>query len=267
MPPRSSSCSRSNVKSALRKLASSSNSALMPVARGCELPQSGLDVRARARARSRRHPCQAHRVGRQSHARRHRGLDRGGSGVVFRRRREGWRATRIRECVFSARSLAREPRYRHYEGIRLDNGEETGAWLSHRIAAHELIYVKDALRCRRPPAPPRVLGRHPRGVPARGRHLPRLTTSTSRPRRPRHCGRRSASSSTRSSRAATGSRSPPAATSSNEPDAEPVIWTEAERAKGQAWGVKTVDRLPLLRHAADRRGPSSTRWAAGVAAP
>ena len=34
--------------------------------------------------------------------------------------------------------------YRQYEGIRLDSGEETGAWLSLTIAAHELIYVKDA---------------------------------------------------------------------------------------------------------------------------
>jgi len=24
------------------------------------------------------------------------------------------------------------------------------------------------------------------------------------------------------------------------PDHEPVVWTQAERAKGQAWGMKTV---------------------------
>ena len=63
--------------------------------------------------------------------------------------------------------------YRHYEGIVLDDGRETGAWLSLTIAAHELIYVERRPRRRRPPAPPRVLGRHARGVPARGGHLPR----------------------------------------------------------------------------------------------
>ena len=26
-----------------------------------------------------------------------------------------------------------------------------------------------------------------------------------------------------------------------DPDPEPTVWTEAERAKGQAWGVKTVE--------------------------
>ena len=30
-----------------------------------------------------------------------------------------------------------------------------------------------------------------------------------------------------------------------DPDAEPVLWTEAERARGQAWGVKTVESFHL----------------------
>ena len=34
--------------------------------------------------------------------------------------------------------------YRLYEAIRLEDGTETGAWLSLSIAAHELIYVADA---------------------------------------------------------------------------------------------------------------------------
>ncbi len=34
--------------------------------------------------------------------------------------------------------------YRHYEGVRLDDGTEAGAWLSLTIAGHELIYVADA---------------------------------------------------------------------------------------------------------------------------
>jgi catechol 2,3-dioxygenase len=28
---------------------------------------------------------------------------------------------------------------------------------------------------------------------------------------------------------------------SYDPDPEPFVWTEAERAKGQAWGVQTVE--------------------------
>ena len=63
--------------------------------------------------------------------------------------------------------------YRLYERIELDDGTETGAWLSLSIAAHELIYVADAYGAGRPAPPPRVLGRHARGVPARGRHLRR----------------------------------------------------------------------------------------------
>ena len=63
--------------------------------------------------------------------------------------------------------------YRLYERIELDDGTETGAWLSLSIAAHELIYVADAYGATRSAPPPRVLGRHARGVPARGRPLRR----------------------------------------------------------------------------------------------
>src|SRR5262249_34302131 len=34
--------------------------------------------------------------------------------------------------------------YRHYEGILVDSGEETGGWVALAVCAHELIYVKDA---------------------------------------------------------------------------------------------------------------------------
>ena len=123
-----------------------------------------------------------------------------------------------------ATDVARLPRVRHrrarlppLRGHRLDDGSEAGAWLSLSIAAHELIYVARRARRQRPPAPPRVLGRHPRGVPARGRHLARRTTSTSRPRRPSTRSPPGLLPLRASSRAATGSRSPPAATSSTSP--------------------------------------------------
>ena len=63
--------------------------------------------------------------------------------------------------------------YRLYERIELDDGSEAGAWMSASIAAHELDLHARRARRPRPPAPPRVLGRHARGVPARGRHLAR----------------------------------------------------------------------------------------------
>ena len=106
--------------------------------------------------------------------------------------------------------------YRHYEGIVLDDGHR-----DRRLAEPHDRRPRADLRPRRapgrrPPAPPRVLGRHPRGVPAGGRHLRRRRRARSRPRRPSTASRR-ASSCTASSPAATGSRSPPAATSSTTP--------------------------------------------------
>ena len=80
-----------------------------------------------------------------------------------------WRPTCARAATFAQDVLG----YRLYERIELDDGTETGAWLSLSIAAHELIYVADAYGATRPAAPPRVLGRHARGVPARGRPLRR----------------------------------------------------------------------------------------------
>jgi catechol 2,3-dioxygenase len=51
-----------------------------------------------------------------------------------------------------------------------------------------------------------------------------------------------------------------------EPDPEPLAWTEAERARGQAWGVKTVESFHYYRTTptADDREYAE---AAGVAAP
>ena len=99
--------------------------------------------------------------------------------AALRRARRGGQAARPRQRARRrrARRTASSPRsvlgYRLYERIELDDGTEAGAWLSLSIAAHELIYVADALRRARPPAPPRVLGRHARGVPARRRPVRR----------------------------------------------------------------------------------------------
>jgi catechol 2,3-dioxygenase len=129
--------------------------------------------------------------------------------------------------------------YRLYERIELDDGSEAGAWMSASIAAHELIYTRDAL------------GHHGRlhhlafwvdtreeclraadiwldaGVPieaapskhaiAQGFFLYGLEPGGNRVE------------------VTTGGRFVYA------PDEPCVVWTEAERAKGQAWGVKTVE--------------------------
>ena len=141
---------------------------------------------------------------------------------------------------------------------------ETGAWLSLTIAAHELIYVRDA-----------------RGAGGRLHHLAFWVDTRE------ECLRaadiflehdvhiEAAPSRTRSRQGfflycfEPGGNRIEVTTGGYfvyEPDAEPVIWTEAERAKGQAWGVKTVDSFHYYGTpptAEDRE----YALAAGVAAP
>jgi len=129
--------------------------------------------------------------------------------------------------------------YRHYEGIVLDDGTESGAWLSLSIAAHELIYVADA--------------RHARGrlhhiafwVDTREEvlraadllieHLVPIEFAPSK-----HTisqgfflyvfepgGNRVEITS--------------GGYFVYDPEREPVLWTQAERSRGQAWEVETVE--------------------------
>ncbi len=94
---------------------------------------------------------------------------------------------------------------------------------------------------RRPPAPHRL--RHP--TPARTSSRP--PTSSSRTASTSSRGR----TSTRSSRPSSSTSGSPAATASSSPTPAPacmlapdwpsIEWTEAERAKGQAWGMKTIE--------------------------
>ena len=82
------------------------------------------------------------------------------------------------------------------------------------------------------------------------------STTASRSRRRRRSTRsRRASSSTASSPAATASRSRPAATSSTTPTPSRRVWSEAERARGQAWGVKTVESFHTYGTPPDARRP------------
>jgi catechol 2,3-dioxygenase len=128
--------------------------------------------------------------------------------------------------------------YRLYERIELDDGSETGAWMSATIAAHELIYTSDAYgakgrlhhvafwvdtreECLRAADVWLDNDVHIEAAPskhaiAQGFFLYGYEPGGNRVE------------------VTTGGRFVYA------PDEPTVVWTEADRAKGQAWGVETV---------------------------
>ncbi|HEY7196976.1 MAG TPA: VOC family protein [Gaiellaceae bacterium] len=141
----------------------------------------------------------------------------------------------VRDCrEFATGTLG----YRHYEGIVLDDGAESGAWLSLSIAAHELIYVSDA-----------------RGAKGRLHHLAFWVDTREEVLR---------AADVMIEHLVPIEFAPSKHTISQgfflyvfepggnrieitsggyfvyDPDWEPVLWTEAERARGQAWEVETV---------------------------
>ncbi len=154
--------------------------------------------------------------------------------------------------------------YRHYEGIVLDDGRETGAWLSLTIAAHELIYVHDA----------RLAGN-------RLHHLAFWVDTREECLRAADIfvdgGVHIEAAPSKHGVAAgfflygfePGGNRIEVTTGGYfvyDPDHEPVIWTQAERARGQFWGVKTVESFHYYGTppaGADRE----YALAAGVAAP
>lgn len=129
--------------------------------------------------------------------------------------------------------------YRLYEQIIRDDGSEAGAWLSLSIAAHELVYVEDAHA-------------------ARGRlHHVAFWVDTREEvlRAADICIDNDVYIEAAPSKHAIaqgfflyvyepgGNRIE--VTSGGyfmyDPQPDPVVWSEAERARGQAWGVKTVE--------------------------
>jgi catechol 2,3-dioxygenase len=129
--------------------------------------------------------------------------------------------------------------YRLYERIELDDGTESGAWMSASIAAHELIYTADfhgakgrlhhlafwvdtREECLRAADIWLDNGIHIEAAPskhaiAQGFFLYGLEPGGNRVE------------------VTTGGYFV------YDPEQPTVVWTEAERAKGQAWGVKTVE--------------------------
>ena len=129
--------------------------------------------------------------------------------------------------------------YRLYERIELNDGSEAGAWMSATIAAHELIYTRDALgahgrlhhvafwvdtreECLRAAdiwldAGITIEAAPSKHAIAQGFFLYGIEPGGNRVE------------------VTTGGRFVYA------PDEPCVVWTEAERARGQAWGVQTVE--------------------------
>jgi catechol 2,3-dioxygenase len=129
--------------------------------------------------------------------------------------------------------------YRLYERIELDDGSEAGAWLSLTIAAHELIYVADAL-----------------GMRGRLHHLAFWVDTREEVLRAADLfldnGVPIEAAPSKHAVAAgfflygfePGGNRIEVTTGGYfvyDPDPEPTVWTEAERARGQAWGVQTVE--------------------------
>jgi catechol 2,3-dioxygenase len=132
--------------------------------------------------------------------------------------------------------------YRLYEQVILDNGEESGAWMSLSIAAHELIYTADHAGKSAPPA--------------RLHHLAWFVDTREECLRAAdlfvdHDVPIEAAPSKHAVAQGMflyvyepGGNRVEVTTGTHfiyDPEYRPVAWTEAERARGQAWGVKTID--------------------------
>jgi catechol 2,3-dioxygenase len=136
---------------------------------------------------------------------------------------------------FAERALG----FRLYERIELDDGSEAGAWLSLSIAAHELIDVRDAY-----------------GARGRLHHLAFWVDTREEVLRAADLfldsGVEIEAAPSKHAVAQgfflygfePGGNRVEVTTGGYlvyDPDPEPTVWSEAERARGQAWGVKTVD--------------------------
>ena len=129
--------------------------------------------------------------------------------------------------------------FRLYEGIELNDGSEAGAWMSLTIAAHELIYVADHA-----------------GANGRLHHLAFWVDTREEMLRASDLFLDNdvpIEQSPSKHAVAQGfflyvyepGGNRVEVTSGGyfvyDPDHTPTIWTEAERARGQAWGVRTVE--------------------------
>jgi catechol 2,3-dioxygenase len=129
--------------------------------------------------------------------------------------------------------------FRLYEQVVLDDGHELGAWMSLTIAAHELIYVADHA-----------------GASGRLHHLAFFVDTREELLRAADLmldadvpieaapSKHAVAQGMFLYVYEPGGNRVELTTGTHfifDPTYEPVVWTEAERARGQAWGVKTVE--------------------------
>lgn len=129
--------------------------------------------------------------------------------------------------------------FRLYEQVVLDDGAESGAWMSLTIAAHELIYVADHTRSS-----------------GRLHHLAWFVDTREELLRAADLfldadvpiemapSKHAVAQGMFLYVYEPGGNRVEVTTGTHfiyDPDYEPVAWTQAERARGQAWGVKTIE--------------------------
>ncbi len=144
-----------------------------------------------------------------------------------------------RDVAANRQFAQRELGYRLYEQIVLQDGSEAGAWMSLTIAAHELIYVADHA-----------------GASGRLHHLAFFVDTREELLRAADLflDAEVPIEAAPSKHAVAqgmflyvyepGGNRVEVTTGTHfifDPDYEPIVWSQAERARGQAWGVKTID--------------------------
>jgi catechol 2,3-dioxygenase len=151
-------------------------------------------------------------------------------------------ATDVSACrEFSVATLG----CRLYEQVILDSGEEAGAWMSFTIAAHELIYTADHGRIA--PATPIAGGRlhHLAWFVDTREELLRAADLFLDADVPIEAApsKHAVAQGMFLYVYEPGGNRVEVTTGTHfiyDPDYEPIVWTESERRRGQAWGVTTV---------------------------
>jgi catechol 2,3-dioxygenase len=144
-----------------------------------------------------------------------------------------------REIPANRRFAQEQLGFRLYEQIMLDDGAEAGAWMSLTIAAHELIYVRDEA-----------------GANGRLHHLAFFVDTREEVLRAADLmldadvpieaapSKHAIAQGMFLYLYEPGGNRVEVTTGTHfvyDPAFEPVVWTQSERARGQAWGVRTIE--------------------------
>jgi catechol 2,3-dioxygenase len=143
------------------------------------------------------------------------------------------------DVALNRRFAAEQLGFRLYEQVILDDGSEAGAWMSLTIAAHELIYVADHA-----------------GASGRLHHVAFFVDTREELLRAADLmldadvpieaapSKHAVAQGMFLYVYEPGGNRVEITTGTHfiyDPDYEPVVWSQAERARGQAWGVKTIE--------------------------